>query len=77
MTLAASQKKTSPDSTMLQYSGSKCGLQAARGPSSLYKGPLIPANTQRHRNVVTTSMQRHDVATMLLRRCMFAGMGAM
>ena len=32
-----------------------------------------PANTQRRRNVVTTSLQRHDVAATLLGRCLFAG----
>ena len=32
-----------------------------------------PANTQRDYNVVTTSLQRHDVAATLMRRCVFAG----
>ena len=32
-----------------------------------------PANAQRRKNVVTTSLQRHDVAATLLRRCVFAG----
>ena len=32
-----------------------------------------PANTQRDYNVVTTSLQRHDVAATLMRRRVFAG----
>ena len=33
----------------------------------------FPANTQRHKNVGTTSLQRHDVVTTLLQRCVLAG----
>ena len=32
----------------------------------------FPANTQRSNNVVTTSLQRRDVVTTLLRHCVFA-----
>ena len=30
---------------------------------------MYPVNTQRHNNVVTTSLQRRDVAATLKRRC--------
>ena len=33
----------------------------------------VQANTQRGYNVVTTSLQRHDVAATLMRCCVFAG----
>ena len=35
----------------------------------LYKGKNFPADTWRLYNVASTSMQRHDVASMLRRRC--------
>ena len=34
---------------------------------------LIPANTQRHYNVVSTSLRSHDIKARLLWRCVFAG----
>ena len=34
---------------------------------------MIQANTKHFNNVVTTSLQRRDVAATLLRRCVFAG----
>ena len=41
---------------------------------SLFGRNYLPANTQRRRNVVITSLQRYDVAATLLRRCMFTGL---
>ena len=39
----------------------------------IYGVKYDPQNTQLRKNVVTTSLQRHDVAATLLRRCVFAG----